>query len=64
MSQAQKSEAYLSSPPMANERFVMEENKCYGSLKVAPQQLVMAIKIIVIATIVLICNVDSCCSCS
>ena len=41
MSQVQESEATyaeVSSPPMTKESFDIEENRCYGSLKVTPQK--------------------------
>ena len=71
MSQFQESEAAyveVSLPPMAKESFAMDENKCYDSLKVAPQKNAAASasnKIVMIVTtvlvLVLILAVAACC---
>ena len=72
MSLVQESEAAyveVSLPPMAKENFDIEENKCYGSLKVAPLKNAAASdgnKSVVIASgsdDSASCHADSCCSC-
>ncbi len=73
MSQVEESVATyaeVSSPPMAKERFTMEENECYSGLKVASLKNTAASsgnKSIIIALVVKIVLVaiatDSCCIC-
>ena len=74
MSQVEESEATyaeVSSPPMAKESFDMEENKCYGSLKVALQKnaaasdgnktVVIALVVTIVLVVMLILAVAACC---
>ena len=73
MSQVEESEATyaeVSSLPMAKEKFEMEENQCYGSLKVAPKKNTMnsygkgrttAITVIFVLVVLLIVALASCC---
>ena len=59
------------SPPMARESFAMEENKFYGSLKVAPQKnavasdgnknIVIALVVTIVLVVMLILAVAACC---
>ena len=71
MSQVEESEATyaeVSSPPMAKESFDIEENKCYGSLKVAPQKNAAAsdgnktaLVVTIVLVVMLILAVTACC---
>ena len=63
--------AEVSSPSMAKESFDIDENKCYGSLKVAPQKnaaasdgnrnVVIALVVIIVLVVMLILAVAACC---
>ncbi len=69
MSQVEASNATyaeVSSPPMAKERFAMEENECYGGLKVPPQKNKAASDgnknvFIVVTIVMLILALAACC---